>query len=173
MITINTFEEMTLFYVKETDTYVFNGDVEFTFDLQVDSNIEAWNVKARNIEAWNVKAMDVKAKDINAKDMRAWNIEAQNIKAWDIEALDIIAWNIEAKDINAIDVKITGDIKGKDIKARNIEAGNIIYFAVCFAYWNIICKSIKGERENHKHFVLDGEIIFEPKEEEKTTNILC
>ena len=44
-----------------------------------------------------------------------------------------------------------------DIKA-NINARNISYYAVCVAYKNIKCKSIKGKRGNHKHFVLDGKL---------------
>lgn len=105
MIIINNYEEMKKYYVKETNTYVFNDDVGFNFNL---------------------------------------NIEA-NINAWDINALDINAHSITACDINA-----------NDIKAWNINANEIDYYSVCFAYKNIKCKSIKGVRENHKHFVLDG-----------------
>ncbi len=70
-----------------------------------------------------------------------------NIKAWNIDA-----WNIDAHSINAY------DINAWDINALNIKAGDIIYHAVCFAYQNIECFSIKGRRINAKHFVLDGEI---------------
>ena len=78
------------------------------------------------------------------------------------------------------DLKVEGNIYGKDgirynINARNIDAGdinagdinarNIIYYAVCFAYNNFKCKSIKGRRDNCKHFVLDGEIIIKDEEE--------
>ena len=38
------------------------------------------------------------------------------------------------------------------------------YYAVCVAYNNIECKSIKGRRKNSKHFVLDGKL--EVKEDE-------
>jgi hypothetical protein len=79
------------------------------------------------------------------------------INAYDIDAGDINAWNIDAWDISA------GDINAWDINARNINAKNIRYYAVCFAYQNIKCKSIKGERENSKHFCLDGEIIIKDK----------
>ena len=48
-----------------------------------------------------------------------------------------------------------------NIKARNINALNIDYYGVCFAYRNIKCKSIKGKRENAKHFVLDGKLKVE------------
>ena len=83
--------------------------------------------------------LDVKA-NIDAMNINAWNINAYNINAWDINALDIIAKNINASNIDACD----------------IYANNISYFAVCFAYNNIKCKSIKGRRSNAKHFVFDG-----------------
>ena len=78
------------------------------------------------------------------------NIDAVNINAYDIVAFDINANNINAHDIKAF-----------DIKACNIDARDISYNAVCFAYNNIKCKSIKGRRENHKHFALDGKIEVE------------
>ena len=80
-----------------------------------------------------------------------------NIDACDINARDINAWNIESCDINAININAY-DITADDINAYDIKANNIIYFAVCFAYENIKCKSIKGRRENAEHFVLDGKI---------------
>jgi predicted acyltransferase (DUF342 family) len=82
----------------------------------------------------------------------AGNIWAWNISAGNIDAGDISAGNIDAMNINALNI-IAGDIN----------AGNISYYAVCFAYNNITCKSIEGRREHCKHFVLDGKI----KEEEK------
>ena len=72
-----------------------------------------------------------------------FNLEVQaNIKAGNINARDIRAW----------------DINADDIRAWDIEANNIIYYAVCYAYNNIKCKTIEGIRENAKHFVLDGTI---------------
>ena len=78
------------------------------------------------------------------------NIDAKDIGALDIEALNIEACNIDASDIKAM------NIEAWDINAWNIEAQDISYYAVCFAYKNIKCKSIKGRRNNAKHFVLDG-----------------
>lgn len=68
-----------------------------------------------------------------------------NINACNISACNINAWNIKARDINA----------------WNIYADNIDYYAVCFAYYNIKCKSIIGRRKNAKHFVLDGKLEVE------------
>ena len=83
------------------------------------------------------------------------NIEARDINALDIEARDINARNINASEINA------RNINAQNIEAYNIYAQNIIYWAVCFAYNNIKCKSIKGTRYKSKRFVLDGKIEIE------------
>ena len=80
------------------------------------------------------------------------NIDACNIDACNIDVYNINAWGINALDINA-----------DNINAININANNISYYAVCFAYKNIKCKSIKGRRKNHKHFVLDGVLDIEDK----------
>ena len=104
--------------------------------------------------AFNLKiGVNIKARNINA-----WDINVVNIDAWDIKAWNIDAWNINAQNINAL-----------NISAWNIVAEDITYHAVCFAYQNIECSSIKGRRVNAKHFVLDGKIkiIVEDKELEK------
>ena len=83
-----------------------------------------------------------------------WNINAWNINAGNINAGDINAWDINAGAINAA-----------DINAGDINAWDINYYAVCFAYTSIKCNSIKGRRDNCRHFVLDGKIeIGEEKE---------
>ena len=107
----NNLEEIQKYYDKKTNTYIFKEDnkyidiVMINYDLEIESNSEAYN-----------------------------------ISAVDINAFDIDANNIDAFDINAC---------------------NITYYAVCYAYHNIRCQSIKGRRENHKHFVLDGVLDVE------------
>ena len=123
-------EEIEKYYDKETNTYVFEEDIVLNFDLNVDADIDAMNIRAYNIDAYNIDAYN-----INAGDIEAWNISARDVSACDIEA-----WNISA---------------------CNISADNINYYAVCFAYNNIFCKSIKGRRKNAKHFVLDGKLEVE------------
>ena len=86
------------------------------------------------------------------------NIKAIDINAWNIKALDIESRNIDALDIE------TRNINAFDIDARDIKASNINYYAVCFAYNNIKCKSIKGRKHNAKHFVLDGTLEVEENE---------
>ena len=127
-------DEIQKYYDKESNTYIFKeygtyiNLIVFSFDLNVKSNIEAWNIYGKNINAYNINAKSIKADDIVANDnIKAWDINAKNIKANNIEA-----WNICADDIS--------------------------YWAVCFAIHNIECKSIEGRIENAKHFVLDGKL---------------
>ena len=50
-----------------------------------------------------------------------------------------------------------------DIDAWDINARDINYYAVCFAYEDIVCNDIKGRRKHSKHFVLDGKITTREK----------
>ena len=136
-------KEIQKYYDKNTNTYVFVKNKEyievvvFDFDLNVEANIDAYDIEALDINAWNINAC---------------NINANNIKARNINAIDIDACNINADNISAC-----------NIEACNISANNISYHAVCFAYDSIKCKSIKGRRKNSKHFVLDGKLEVEEK----------
>lgn len=84
-----------------------------------------------------------------------------------IVARDIIAWNINAHDIYANDIRaneiIANDIYADNINAIVIKAYDISYYALCFAYWSIKCKSITGRRKNHTHFVFDGKLEVKEK----------
>ena len=134
----NSIEEIEKYYDEESNTYVFKENdayidlVVFNFDLDVEANIWTLDIIARNIKAKDIDVSDIKVCDINAN-----NIIAHNINALDIRANNIIALNIDA---------------------INIIAKDISYYAVCFAYYNITCNSIKGILKNAKHFVLDGKI---------------
>ena len=162
----NSLKDIQKYYDKDTNTYVFeeNGSyidlVVFNFDLSIDANIEAFDIKADNIKSYDIKADDIIVHNINANDINAFNINANNIKARDVDANNIDAWNIDAYNIKAGDI-ITGDISACNIEAGDISANNISYWAVCFAYDSIKCKSIKGKRKKSKHFVLDGKLEVE------------
>ena len=106
------------------------------YELKVSGDIAARNISVGNIFAKCISAQDISARDIT-------------ILARDIIAGDILVDNISARDISAW-----------NITARYIEARNIKYFAVCYAYYSIQCKSIDGWRPNSRHFVLDGKIKF-------------
>ena len=137
----NSLEEIKKYYDKETNTYIFKEDddlidsVIFNFNLKVSANIVAGDIYALNIYA-----NDIVACNINTRDIRTNNICACDINTRDIRANDIYAWDIMANDINAKDIS---------------------YFAVCYAYQNIICKSIKGRAPTTNHFVLYGKLEVE------------
>lgn len=145
MIKLNKLEDLKPYYVEEINTYVFNDHIKITFNLYIRANIDAWNINARDINAYNIDAWNINAGHINAND-----IKARHINTHDINANDIKAW---------------------DINANDIKADSISYFAICSAYNNIECSSIKGRRNNAKHFVLDGEIIIKPKEQKKSITL--
>ena len=139
MITINSLEEMEKYYNEKYDTYVFYDDVKFTINIEVKSDINAWNIEA----------LDIKAYDINAYNIKAKNIEAYDIKAYDIKAFDIDACNIKAQNIDA-----------QNIDALGINAQDINYYAYCIAYCTFKCKSAKSSRDNSICKCLDGKIEY-------------
>lgn len=162
----NSLEEIEKYYDEKSNTYIFkeNGTyidlVMFNFDLKIRANISAVNIEAHNIYAWDINAGDIIGGDIDVLKIVAGHINAGNINARNIEACDIDALNIKAGDIAAVNIKVN-NIYCENIEAINIEALDINYYAVCFAYHNIKCKSIKGRRNNAKHFVLDGTLEVE------------
>ena len=159
----NNLEEMKEYYEERTNTYVFRENDEYidlvvlNFDLEVQANIEAKDIKGKDI-----MVQELNARDIAAEDIEAWNIMARDIHADDVFASDMNIRDINARDIEALDISADNiearDIGAKDIKATSIKARDIIYYALCFAYENITCRTIVGKRDNHKHFVLDGSI---------------
>jgi hypothetical protein len=172
MLLFKKLQQLKPYYNQEINTYVFNDDVTFEFDLVVRSNINAQNINAKHINARYINALDIDAEDIDAWYINAGNINSGNIKSGDIKArhikaryintLDIDAEDIDAEDINACNIN-SWSIYSMDIYAHNINARDISYFAVCYAYDNITCTSIQGRKHNHKHFVLDGQITIKPK----------
>ena len=133
------------------------GDVKFECSISIDASII------------------VIAGDINARDITAGNITARNITAGDVNAWDITAWDINVRDINVRDITAcnvtAGNINARDINVRDITARNILYYAVCFAYNNIKCLSIKARRPVSKHFCLDGKITIKKEEPKETIKI--
>ena len=81
----------------------------------------------------------------------------------DEDLIDLVIFNFN---LNVAANIIAKDIKALNINAWNIDACDISYWAVCFAYNSIKCKSITSKRENHKHFVLDGKLEVEEDEKE-------
>ncbi|MDD6879916.1 MAG: hypothetical protein PUD59_06855 [bacterium] len=152
-------DEIQKYYDEKSNTYVFKENDEYidlvvlNFDLEVQANIEAKDIKGKDI-----MVQELNARDITAEDIEAWNIMARDIHADDIFASDMDVRDINARDIEALDIS-ADNIEARDIGAKNIKATSIkIYYALCFAYENITCRTIVGKRDNHKHFVLDDSI---------------
>ena len=150
MITIINEKEMKEYYVKETNAYVFDDDVTFLCNINVEANIIALDINALNIKALDIKTLDITAHNITADnidtgDIKANDICANNIEAYNINARNINAWNIDASDIKALDINVNGKIS---------------YFSVCYAIKGIRCQSIEGRRHNHHHFALDNGIVL-------------
>ena len=67
---------------------------------------------------------------------------------------DLNCLNLNCLDLNCLNLNCD-DLICWDLNCRD----NVSYYAICFAYKNIKCKSIKGRRSNCKEpFVLDGTI---------------
>ena len=81
-------EEIKKYYVPEINTYMFeeNGcylNVLFMFDVNVDSNIFANNIKAKDIECLELSSVDIDAYDIKASRIIVHNIEALAVNVQD------------------------------------------------------------------------------------------
>lgn len=116
MLVFNNLEEMEPYLDKKTDTYRFDGVVQFCFDLRSDSSINARNIKALNIDAANIDAWNI----------NAWNINARNIKALDINyyAVCIAYQTFSCRSVrgtrkNAIHACLDGEIEYKKMSARD------------------------------------------------------
>ena len=112
-------------------------DTVFDEDLVVRGNIICEGGKFDLTVKGNINCFDINSHNIDCHDINCCNIDCLNIDCHDINC-----YNINCHDINCFDIDCAG----------------INYYAVCFAYNNIKCKSIKGRRKNSKHFVLDGKI---------------
>ena len=134
----NNLEEMKRYYDEETDSYIFKENGKFideiiiNFDLNIESNIEAHNVRGTSITAKNIHVWDISAWEINACD-----IESRCIDVGVIRARDIYTSTIEAMDIYARD---------------------IVYTASCSAYEAFKCNSIKCGHQIPLHYSLYGKL---------------
>lgn len=94
MIIINKQEDMEKYYDEKTNTYVFNGDVTFTCDINIRSGIDAYSINANNIKAYDIKAFYMYARNINADNINATSINANDIYGNNIDVNYIIAQDI-------------------------------------------------------------------------------
>ena len=119
----NSLEEIQKYYNRNTNTYVFKEDetyidlIVFTFDLNVQAKIVAWNIKACNIRTNDIIANDINAFDINARDIIAADINARNIVADYIVAIDICYFALCFAYEN---IKCSKSIKGRMKNAKHL-----------------------------------------------------
>lgn len=160
----NTLEEMAPFWLTQypaSQNYEFieNGkrlDIIINFELAINGNIKAGNITALNISVRNINAGHINASHITAHGIRSGNIHARDITADYIFSGNIDADRITAKHLDA-----------QNVHAYAIEAHDIFFHAVCYTYNNIVCKNIRGLREDSKYFSLDGKVIIETEDEKK------
>ena len=148
----NSIEEMKNYYDEETNTYNFRGKntiekIILNFDLNIESDIVAYDIRATSITAKNIHARDIMVWEINACDIKAININAGVIQARDIDGLHIKSMNIYARDI-----KVYG------FTTVNIYARDIIYITRCIAYGDFKCNSIKCELPRPSHYTFYGKL---------------
>lgn len=134
MIVISNLEEMEKYYNKDTNTYVFaeNG----------------CRLNVRFLFGLNL-----------CSNIYAGNVIGTDIDIFNADLLDVTARNIKAS-ILYVDVIKARNVKVENLLATSIVADKISYLGCCMAYSSFRCKSVKGERENSKHFSLDSEIEY-------------
>ena len=150
----NNLQEIKKYYNRKTNTYIFKENGKFideiiiNFDLNIESNIEAHNVRGTSITAKNIHALNITAWEI-----KAYDIESRCIDVGVIQARDIYTSTIEAMDIYARDINATFGID-----AINIYARDIVYMATCSAYEDFKCNSIKCGHQFPLHYSLYGKL---------------
>ena len=118
MIEIRNKDEMKKYYVEENNTYVFDDEVFFLFNVNVEAHINAHNINAENINAYDIKAWHITAGNINANDIKALNIYANNITYYAVCVAnnDIECNSIKGRHTNAKHFVLDGEliIKGEE-----------------------------------------------------------
>ncbi len=160
-------ESKTFEFVKKSEPL----DIQFDFDFDDENfkiyagNIKALNINAKSIKSRDIEAIKVTANKINVLDASVSFLTAKNVSAMDVKAKDIKVENISAHSVYTENI-IAKDVDVENITAKNdIKADNIVYSGVCFAFGNIICKTIKGNQTYSRQFCLDGEIIITEQRE--------
>jgi hypothetical protein len=86
-------------------------------------------------------------------DLKCWDLDCFNLKCWDLDCHNLNCHNLDCRELVCY-----------NLDCWDLVCFNLSFYAVCFAYNNIFCKSISGRRENGRYFVLDGNIVIDGKE---------
>ena len=127
--------------------WIMEKDEIINEDLKVEGNI-----LGKNGEIFNLQVKG---------NLDCWNLNCCNLNCWDLKC-----YNLDCRNLNCCNLDCC------DLDCYDLDCWDLNFFAVCFAYDNIKCKSIKGRRENSRYFVLDGKIIINGKEERSLFGIL-
>jgi hypothetical protein len=128
---INIYKKEDILDLLKDDNVIVSKDLYIYCDLDLDINIKCKSIFSDyDLSMGNLDALNVRVKNLTANTIKLTNLNAEDVNVRSVEALN------------------------------KIKAHNIVYYSVCFAYNNIECKSIKGTRNNSKHFSLDGELLI-------------
>ena len=78
-----------------------------------------------------------------------WDLDCGNLECMDLDCKDLNCWDLNCWDLNC-----------RNLNCWDLNCMDLSYSAVAFAYESFKCKSIKGRRNNSKHFCLDSEVII-------------
>lgn len=121
-------DEIQKYYVKDANAYVFKEednfiDVYLHFDLDVEANIEVWNLSS----VYDITCLNLKANDVLVNSLKANTIDANNIEAINVETDNIELWNLKADNV------IAKDIKAWEISVNSLKVDAIQYNLICDA----------------------------------------
>jgi len=142
MLTINSNEE--------AEKLIINGMLVIDDDMEIacDDLIVKADIKCKNIYSKGYR-----------RNLNCYNIDCHNLNCHNIDCCDIDCDNLNCYNLNCYNIDCV------NIDCHNIDCCDLSYYAVCFAYRDIVCNSIKGRRKNARHFCLDGEITIRPKKD--------
>jgi hypothetical protein len=113
------------------------------FSLVVNGDLKCHNLDCRDLDCHNLNCWDLDCHNLNCYDLNCWDLNC-----WDLNCCNLNCWDLDCHDLNCHD----------------LDCLDLSFYAVCFAYKNIVCQSISSRRENSRYFVLDGKIFIDGKE---------
>ncbi len=130
---------------------VLTEDTIINDDLTVEGNIRCeggnWNLKCFDLEC-----NDLKCFDLECNDLKCFDLECNDLKCCNLECYNLECYNLKCLNLNC-----------ENLNCWNLKAKNVSYYAIAFAYYSMEVESIKGRRDNSKHFCLDDEIALKKK----------
>ena len=120
-------------------------------DLTVEGNIRCEGGKW-DLKCWDLDCEDLDCEDLKCRDLKCMDLKCMDLDCRDLDCKNLDCWNLKCDNLNC------GDLNCGELKARNVS-----YYGVAFAYSSMEVESIKGRRDNSKHFCLDSKIVIKKK----------